>query len=168
MSAGRIIYPFQRSGYVWRISLDREILWILSCVADSLAFLPCYLVVIPTVGWGWEMICVCVYVCVRVVGVTVGFYLCCCVGISLNVLESYHRMCVCCARCFILSVELQRPLYQPCSFLSSQYSCIVYYSSTIKVCMTGKSHLKYIFIKKCKKQRVTIKIISYLYLIKRI
>jgi hypothetical protein len=59
MRVGRTIYPFQRSGYMWRICLDREIRRILSCVADSLAFTPCYLVVIPAVGWGWEMMCVC-------------------------------------------------------------------------------------------------------------
>jgi hypothetical protein len=49
---------------------------------------------------------ICVCECVRAVGVTVGFYLCCCVGISLNVSESYHRMRACCARSFILSVGL--------------------------------------------------------------
>jgi hypothetical protein len=61
MKTGRIIYSFQQSGHMRRISLDHEIHRILFHVADSLAFTPCYLVVTPTVGCGWEMVCVYIF-----------------------------------------------------------------------------------------------------------
>jgi hypothetical protein len=86
---------------MWRISLDREIRRISSCVADSLAFTPCYLVVIPTVGWGWEMVCVCVHMVQGNSGISFS----CFVGISFSVLESNHRMCVSYADCVLLCIH---------------------------------------------------------------
>lgn len=105
----------------------------------------------------------------HVVGVTVGFYLCCCVGISLNVLESYHRMCVCCTRRFILSVALQRPVY--IKYIATAIGlffvvlCIVFLLWRCLSRMTN-FYLKDAFLlTSATKRHTRIKIINYLCLI---